>query len=254
MSNNGKEPYLTKTQARGEAIDRLLNGHDEKTKIKVLNFIVAYNMDPEHEFFIIFVALGFLKALIETSPKEWQGLFKEFEGELQKWSNTNLETLNHLSQKATITERLASNSESLSNSLIKFLEVSEGLISQLQQSNGSLMNSLSQLQTSETELKSLVEKNNNQLFQLENKIDSLNSNPSQQKKSNLFNKKIGIWKDNAQLMIVTVVLLMTGYFGFIQNQVNQNTNQRVQWLLEKANRMDCRSGIKPPSSPECQGF
>ncbi|MGK7949898.1 MAG: hypothetical protein AB4368_14215 [Xenococcaceae cyanobacterium] len=47
---------------------------------------------------------------------------------------------------------------------------------------------------------------------------------------------------------------MTGYFGFIQNQVNQNTNQRVQWLLEKANRMDCRMGIKTPGSPECQGF
>ena len=213
-NNNGNGQYLTKTQQRGEAIDQLLNGRSDTIKASVLSYIVKFNMNPNHEFFIIFVALGTLETLIETSPKEWQQLFEGFEGELGKWTDSNLKTLNLVSEKAKITERLADNSE----------------------------------------LKNSVEENSNRFSQLESEVQKLNSIIENQNKSNPLNKKTGVWKDNLLLGLVTTILLKTGYFGWTQHQVNQNTNQKVQWLLEKANRMDCRMGIKKPGSPECRGL
>lgn len=56
------------------------------------------------------------------------------------------------------------------------------------------------------------------------------------------------------LVVMSVTLLTTTYFNVNQSQVNQNTNQRVQWLLEKANRQDCLAGIKKPDSPECRSL
>ena len=252
--NNGNGQYLTTTQKRGEAIDQLLRGRSDTIRANVLSYVVKYKIDPQDEFFIIFVALGTLETLIETSPQEWQQLFEGFQGELETWSNTNQETLTLISQKASITEELASNSKSLNNSLKAFLEVCEGLIKPLQTANSLLMNSLSQLQTSETELKNSVEKNSNRFSQLESEVKKLNLTIENQSKSNPLNKKGGVWKDNLLIGLITTILLMTGYFGFTQHRVNQSTNQRVQWLLEKANRLDCRMGIKKPGSPECKGL
>ncbi|MGK7949896.1 MAG: hypothetical protein AB4368_14205 [Xenococcaceae cyanobacterium] len=50
-SNNGNGQYLTKTQRRGEAIDQLLKGRSETIKVNVLNYMVKYNVNPDHEFF-----------------------------------------------------------------------------------------------------------------------------------------------------------------------------------------------------------
>ncbi len=251
-SNNGHS--ITTTQKRGEAIDQLLRGRSETIKANVLSYIVKYQIDPQDEFFIIFVALGTLETLIETSPQEWQELFKGFEGELGKWADSNLETLNLISEKARITERLASNSESLANTLTKFLEASAEQTSQLREVNTLLTNFQSQSQTSLTKLKESTEKNSNRFSQLESEVKKLNSTIENQSKSNPLNKKTGVWKDNLLIGLITTILLMTGYFGFTQHRVNQSTNQRVQWLLEKANRIDCRMGIKKPDSPECKGF
>jgi len=56
------------------------------------------------------------------------------------------------------------------------------------------------------------------------------------------------------LFFLGATLLTTIYFNVNQSRVNQNINQRVQWLLEKANRQDCLAGIKKPSSPECRSL
>ena len=254
MISNGNGHSITKAQRRGEAVEQLLNGRSEAIKTNVLNYIVKYNINPEHEFFVIFVALGTLETLIETSPQEWQEIFKGFEGELGKWANSNLETLNLISQKASITEQLARNSESLANTLKQFLEVCGEQTIQLQKCNSLLTSYLSQLQTSSTELKSLGEKNNNQISQLESQVNNLSSTLENQSKSNPPNKKIWTWKDNVLIGLVISVLVTTVSFGVVQNQVNQKMGQRVQWLLEKANRRDCLAGIKKPNSPECKSL
>lgn len=253
MNNNS---LISKEDRRSDAIASLLSGRSDEIKVSVLEYVVKYNIDPENEFFIIFVALGVLETLIKNSPQQWQELFKNFQTELGEWTQTNLETLNLLSQKARVTEKLAQNSEKLSNSLIQFLSVCEGLISQLQMSNGALSNSLLQLQTSEIELKSLVNSLGKELNQLKIDIKQSRDNPNRNQISNASKvKKSSIWKDKIMIILgaFSISLLMMN-LGFIFKQYNLElkTSQKVQWLLEKANRQDCLAGIKTPDSPECR--
>lgn len=254
MINNGNGHSMTITQRRGEAIEQLLKGRSETIRGNVLNYMVKYNMNPDHEFFIIFVALGTLETLIETSPNEWQELFEGFQGELKEWSETNQGTLHLISEKASITERLASNSESLANTLTKFLEASAEQTSRLREVNSLLTSFQSQSQTSSTKLEESLDKNRNRFSQLESEVKKLKSTIENQKNSNPPNKKIGAWSDNILLSFLTIILLTTASFGFNQHKVNQNTIQKMQWLIEKGNRMDCKMGIKNPSSPECKGY
>ena len=252
-SNNGHS--ITKAQRRSEAIDKLLAGRSEAIRLNVVEYMLKHDVNPEHEFFVILVALGTLETLIESSPREWQEIFSLFQGELKEWADSNKETLTLLSQKADITERLASSSESLGKYLTKFLEICEGLISQLQKSNLSSINSQSQSQTLQTEFKNLREEHRKELSQLKTKLDKLNSLIENQEKSHPPDlRKIWTWKDSVLFSLITTVLLATVYLNVGQNRVVQHNNQIVQWLLYKANRQECLAGLKKPGSPECQGF
>ena len=196
------------------------------------------------------MALGELETLIESSPQEWQNLFQQFQETLKKWADTNLETLKQLAHKAETTERLADNSEKLTNYLEKFLDICTGQMKRMQESDGQLMNSLSHLQTSETELKILVQKSQSELSQLESKIGNLTStleapNPKKVK---------WIWKDSVLVGAIALSLLTSLFLSWELSQTIQQMSQRVQWLLEKANRQDCLTGIKSQDSSECQGL
>jgi hypothetical protein len=93
--------------SRTELLDRVLDGKPAEVKARVLDLIVRMGIDPEDEFFLIFIALGQLQVLIEDSPNEWQDLFSDFQGELQSWEHSNLRTLNHLAGQVKAMERLA---------------------------------------------------------------------------------------------------------------------------------------------------
>jgi small-conductance mechanosensitive channel len=240
-----------KLAARTEAIDKLLRGRTSETRANVLEYMMKYGIDPENEFFIIFVALGELETLIENSPQQWRELFEQFKEVLEKWAQTNIETLKQLAHKAEVTELLAANSEKLSNSLVKLLEVCERLMNQLQESNGLLVNSLSRLQTSETELKTSVEQTRSDLSRLHSQIEVLNSLPVLQSSNSTEQKRRAwTWKDRVLVGGIAIAVAIFCCLYVEQRQVSQ----RVQWLLEKANRQDCLTGIKKSNSPECRGF
>jgi len=244
-----------KLAARTEAIDQLLSGRSSETRASVLEYMMKYGIDPENEFFIIFVALGELETLIEDSPQQWQDLFKQFQEVLVQWADTNIETLKQLAHKASVTELLAANSEKLSNSLVKLLEVCEGLMNQLQKANGLQLNSLSQLQTSETELKNLVEQTRNDLLKLHSQIETLNSSLALQNNNQPSRNRLNwTWKDSILAGLVAIAVLTTAMGAISQSRVSGEMGQKVQWLLQKANRQECRAGIKSTKSPECQGF
>ena len=245
--------FDSRLQKRTEAIDNLLRDRDESVKAHVLEYIVKYDIDPENEFFIIFAALGTVEAFLKKSPQEMQDVFNGFNQEISQWSEANLETLNHLSQKARLTEKLARNSETLGNSLIEFLKVCERLIDQLRISNGLQTTSLSQLQNSEIELRGLMTQIEKKIFQLNNSISQVNSDIENWKNPHFRQMKRWTWKDNilSSTLMLGIFLSISQYFNY---QNIRDTNQKVQWILEKANRQDCLSGIKNADSVECQSF
>jgi hypothetical protein len=58
------------------------------------------------------------------------------------------------------------------------------------------------------------------------------------------------WKDRVLVGGMAIAIAIVSFLYVEQRQVSQ----RVQWLLEKANRQDCLTGIKKLNSPECKGL
>ncbi|AFY72003.1 hypothetical protein Pse7367_3779 (plasmid) [Thalassoporum mexicanum PCC 7367] len=86
-------------------LDKALAGQPTEVKARVLEIILKYDIDPENEFFMIFVAIGQLITLTETVPDDWQILFRSFTQDLEGWT---IQTLQTMEQKARITKDMAS--------------------------------------------------------------------------------------------------------------------------------------------------
>ena len=107
MKNVSHPNGLGSRDSRTQWLDKALEGKPPEIKARVLEIILKMGIDPENEFFVIFVALGQLQVLIEDSPSEWKHLFEGFQEELGEWATTNVETLSHLTHKTLAMERLA---------------------------------------------------------------------------------------------------------------------------------------------------
>ena len=102
---------------RAELIERALDGQPAEVKARVLAIVVRYNIDVRNEFFLIFVAIGHLLAIVEIAPENWRSLFDEFERKLDEWSEQNLRTLAAIQQQGKETERMSQSFLKLTNSL-----------------------------------------------------------------------------------------------------------------------------------------
>ena len=282
--SNGRRSSDAKTQW----LDKALEGKPSEIKARVLEIILKMGIDPENEFFVIFVALGQLQVLIEDSPSQWKDLFEEFREELGEWATTNVETLSHLTHKTQTMERLAQSSERLGDTLNGLAQVCNGLIAQLQESNLLLTKSTSQLTDSNTNLTNLVNQTRQELFEYKKVLSylaanveatnsSLNSLPvllsqnmslsSSQSRPQTFvewfqkiKREVSTWEGKfLWTTVVSMVMLSAGFWGatrmmVVDRKLLLDTAIQTQWLLEKANRRDCLDGIKKPNSPECKQF
>ena len=282
--NNGRGT----SDARTQWLDKALEGKPSEIKARVLEIILKMGIDPENEFFVIFVALGQLQVLIEDSPSQWKDLFEDFREELGEWATTNVETLSHLTHKTQTMERLAQSSERLGDTLNGLAQVCKGLIEQLQASNLLLTKSIGQLTDSNTNLTSLVNQTRQELFEYKQVLSylaanveatnsSLNSLPvllSQnmslsicQNRPQTFvewlqkiKREVSTWEGRfLWTAVVSMVMLSTGFFGAMkiyggERELLRETAIQTQWLLEKANCRDCLEGIKKRNSPECKQF
>lgn len=112
-------------------LDRALQGASPATKARVLDMMLRYGIEPENEFFMIFVAIGQLIALTETAPATWQDLFTTFQNDLAQWTITHRTTLDLLATKAETNEQLTETAQALTRAL---LELTEALSEQQQRS------------------------------------------------------------------------------------------------------------------------
>ncbi|AFY71974.1 hypothetical protein Pse7367_3748 (plasmid) [Thalassoporum mexicanum PCC 7367] len=132
---NGSDPNT-------QWLDQALAGQEAEVKARVLEIILKYKIDPENEFFVIFVALGQLQVLVEDSPQEWQHLFQSFQQELEQWTQTNLSTLEVQSQEAETVTVLAHNTKKLSGLMKRLVNTCLTLTKRLQASNETLQKSI----------------------------------------------------------------------------------------------------------------
>ena len=126
--NNGAFPSPTPQ----DLLDRVLIGKDDTVKARVLQLVVRLGIDPQDELFLVMIALNHLQLLVEDAPTEWQELFFEFKGELNHWSETNLQVLDSLIAKAKNQEALAESCTLLITALSNLTVTSNELVTKLQ--------------------------------------------------------------------------------------------------------------------------
>lgn len=234
-------------------LDKALQGQPDDVRARVLEIILKYGIDPENEFFMIFVAIGQLQVLIEESPQDWQELFSSFKAELNQWTTTHLQTLEKLAQEAETTATLAQTSKELGSILTTLVQSCNMLMQRLQTSEMSLTGSIKAVERSTTgasasleELRTLVRR---QQERLESNQQMMNRKLERIQSEGAASAAKVPW------VIAVIALGAVGFLGWGQYQQRQLINQMAeesQWQLQNIIRVACATGAKPKDAPECR--
>lgn len=224
-----------------DLLDKVLADKPPEVKARVLEVVYRLGISPKDELFLVMLALGYLQILIQDSPKEWEDLFLDFKNELDQWTDSNLEILDSLVRKAETEEMLAKNSQQLVVVLTNLTNCCNQLMTVQTSVNGSRNSSL------------VV--NNSFLDEILHKINALQEQNAQVSRllNHLSRKGNGKpWGRRMQLIFsITTVAVLT--FGWHVWGTVSDTNLRARWILEKAVRSECLTGLKSKTSKECRG-
>ena len=130
-------------------LDRALEGASVEQKARVRGVLLAFEVTEDHEFYMLFVAFGYLTILVEEAPENWRALFDEFERKLDQWSEQNLRTLAAIQQQGKEAERMSQSFLRLTDSL----KLSNGKTSELQATLKELGRTLNSLSTNLSEVR-----------------------------------------------------------------------------------------------------
>lgn len=227
-------------------LDQALEGASTEEVARVRGVLLRFGIETDHEFYIIFVAIGQLMVLVEEAPENWRALFDEFERKLDQWSEQNLRTLAAIQHQGQETERMSQSFLRLNDSL----KLSNGKTSELQATLKELGRTLNSLSTNLSEVRG-----ESKMTLSKTEALSTRFNQTERELKGMGDRVEWIWSINWALTVA--VLLLSMLFGWTlwrQQKVIAEQNKRLGWLLLKANREECVTGIKPPSDPQCRQF
>lgn len=232
------------SRSRTELIDQALDGQSAEVKARVLAIIIRYDIDVRNEFFLVFVAIGHLLAIVEEAPENWRALFDEFERKLDEWSEQNLRTLAAVQKQGQEAERMSRSFLKLTDSLklsndrtLSLQETLKGLSKDLSR----LTSSLGEIRGESRSVASRTEALSQRFSKTESELKDMASRVD--------------WTWSINWGLTTSILLLSMMFGWTlwrQQSIIAEQNQRLGWLLMKANREECWNGIKPADDPLCQ--
>ena len=202
MSYPYPTPPTSVTDSRLHWLDQALEGEPPEVKARVLNILLRYQIDPENEFFVIFVALGQLMSLTEDAPQAWQGLFKSFAGELELWSQNFLKTIHEINHQARTVEQLTvtlNNSNALFRDLLTILLQLSDTYKRSQQDMSSLPGRFDNLNSSLT----------SRMTEIERSTTALNAKLTSWYESNQQNSSLS-WSVSLALVLGVVLGLGSG--------------------------------------------
>ena len=235
---NGQKPkrsfdeVLASDKDKITLLDRALEGATDQQKARVRNVLSRLEIEEDDEFYIIVTAIGYLMVLVEDAPNNWRKLFDEFERKLDAWSQQNIRTLEAIYQQADNTERMSRCFQRLADSttaLSNETRASLTRLTRLSSSLESLTGKLSQTESHSRELAQRFLKNEQEIALLRRRVT---------------------WASSFSLATLVVLVVGSG-LAYWQGA---RTLARAQWLLEKADRAECLSGIKPAADPQCQQY
>lgn len=140
-----------------ELLDTVLRDLTPDQRARVLELVVRLDLDQDDPLWLVAIAIGQLQVLVEDAPNDWQGLFSAFQGDLNIWTQTHLQTLEMLANRADKTADLAEYTQQLGATLQTLIAACNGLIQRLQVLESSSLDSATQLLNSTSKLENGVE-------------------------------------------------------------------------------------------------
>ncbi|MBO3463393.1 hypothetical protein G7B40_030895 [Aetokthonos hydrillicola Thurmond2011] len=238
MANNGKSNDILSLAMKDFSPDQ---------QKRALEFAMKLGIKPDDEFWLIFIAVGGLQALIfdlqklvSEAPDQWQELFFSFQGDLCEWGDQNLQIINGLVLKAQNEDALAKSLQQLVVALSNLTQYSQQLTSELNQLAREYHRSSLEANNSYKNLSDQIQQQSDRISQ---KLSSMNP------KSN------GNTTGTGWGMFFTLIIGVGLVFcNWRLTEQSMDTNKRVSWILQRVIKAECASGRKPKYSPECKQF
>ncbi len=239
--NSSYDDFLDGDDARGRSkLEQALKGQSSEVILRVRAYARAFDLDDNDELYAFAAALGLLTVLVEDAPEQWRALFDEFIDELNQWAQQNRLAFDQLQSHARTVRQL---SELLQQALQTF-RTSGSRQQSLQESV------LSTLSANTYRIKNLDSAVGERLNQADRQLAQM------QKQNRVTTILAGVG-----VGVSCLVLLLGGLSSRQLAQQNRELRQvlawqqeKVGWVLEKANREECLNGVKPQSDPQCQQF
>ena len=227
-------------------LDQALEGASTEAKARVRNVLLRFGIEPDHEFYIIFVAIGQLLILVEEAPENWRALFDDVHRELKQWSQENFKSLQSIQRHAQTSAELIA----VLKQLLDSMKVSEGRSSETKATLQALRLKLSSIENSLDSILSSSSRNQSSLDQLSGQVSELSESANRREWISIFS----LWMTTG-----AVGLLLLSHWSVtrqltVQELLVRRQRERIDWLLEKANREECLTGIMPASDPQCRQY
>jgi uncharacterized protein YeaO (DUF488 family) len=227
-----------------DLLDRVLRDLSPEQRARVLDLVVRLDLDKDDPLWLIAIAVGQLQVLVQDAPEEWQNVFESFRAELQAWTETNLQTLEAIAKQAESGEALSETVKELTSS---FSALTKVLTAQIKQSTNPGQSWSRFERTLESWRSSLNSRLDSFITESSKILLSVqNTNPTSMSRSGS--------SPIANLSINAILAISLGVGFWVLWQGQQQSNEKLQWLLQKMTRQECASGVKTPDSVECRQF
>lgn len=237
MESNGKNTDL---------LDRALRDLTAEQRARTLDLVLRLGIDRDDPLFLITLAIGQLKVLVEDAPNEWKSTFDFFTSFLEEWTKTNLRLFEAAARQAEATEAVSE----VSKELITALSALTRLLTEQSQTPQSYGRDLDSLRNRLEDVQNALTHRLNAITESLESRKSARSMSSTLTGSSIGNV-IGTW--NANWLLVGL-LVVSGGGWWVLWQGQQRNAQTLQWLLLKATRQECLSKIVSKSAPQCRQF
>lgn len=242
-----------------QIINTVLRDLPETVRDRITEQVSTYNLQPDDDFFPIFLAMARLQVSLEDMPED---LREDLSGELNAWGSQAAEVIRL--QTATTDEltEIVEHSRHLSKASASLLGVASDLSQRLQTSVSQFESLITQSRDTSTNtvsppnviesLRPTFTNLSEVLNSLTAKVDVLitqqNGNAATSvRQPNLFPVFTG-------LLLATVMGGFAAYTSIENRAILEGNAQVLEWLLIKENRRDCREGYLNSDSAVCRSL
>lgn len=150
-------------------LDQALEGATAEEKARVRGVLLRFGIETDHEFYIIFVAIGQLLVLVEEAPEKWRALFDDVQQELKQWSQENFKSLESIKQHAQTSADLIA----VLRRLLDSMRHSDGRSDKMISTLNSLSLKLTSIESTLASIKSTNQMSGKKLDQLGSRAETL---------------------------------------------------------------------------------